>query len=386
MKWFKRILFFILILLGLVSIGLVVTGNQHLFKAVANTYLVGRKGPSIEEHQIFKSREVAIARPQPWAVSANYNDAEPPADLLTAVEDYDPIAFLVIQNDSLLFERYWHGHDQHSQTNSFSMAKSLVSIAMGTALQQGHIGSINDKVIDYIPELKGTYKDELTIRHLLAMTSGMNFDESYGDPFGFMAKAYYGDELEKKTLDYEVALKPGNQWQYLGGNTILMSLILKRVTGQDLSSFFSESVWQKVGAEQPALWNIDQEGGIEKAYCCYYSNARDFARIGKLYLDSGRWNGEQIVPSPFWSESIVPASTNDGDIIPHYGLQWWLINYQGKEVFYARGILGQYVIAIPELDLIVVRLGHRRGDVNQEKHPADLYHYLDLAEWFVARN
>lgn len=211
------------------------------------------------------------------------------------------------------------------------------------------------------------------------MTSGINFDESYGDPFGFMAKAYYGEELLETTLQYEAEKEPETIWKYSGGNTILMSVIVQRVSGQNLSEFISTHFWKPIGASQPAIWNLDKENGIEKAYCCFYSNAADFARLGQLILDSGKYNGNEILSSKFIDEIRKPLVLKDGSPVLNYGMQYWKMQYKSDNIIYARGILGQFIISIPELNMVVVRLGHKRGDKDELNQPADLYHYIDLA-------
>lgn len=135
-----------------------------------------------------------------------------------------------------------------------------------------------------------------------------------------------------------------------------------------------------MGAEQTSYWSLDRENGIEKSYCCYYASGRDFARFGKLYLDSGKWNGQQIVSAEWVQQSIRPADLldEDGKKNDRYGYCWWITEHEGHYVYYMRGILGQYVICVPDKDLIVVRTGHKRGDKRNDQ-PLDLYEYIDVA-------
>ena len=127
------------------------------------------------------------------------------------------------------------------------------------------------------------------------------------------------------------------------------------------------------------LWSLDEEDGVEKAYCCLYTNARDLARIGQMMLDSGKLNGVQILSESLVQEVKKNVVLKDGSSVDHYGLQWWKIEYRSKSITYARGILGQYIICIPEINTVIVRLGHRRGDKDEKNHPKDVYHYIDLA-------
>ncbi|MEM9025197.1 MAG: serine hydrolase, partial [Bacteroidota bacterium] len=157
---------------------------------------------------------------------------------------------------------------------------------------------------------------------------------------------------------------------------------VKAATGKTVSEYASEKLWQPIGAQHPAYWTLDREGGDEKAFCCINSNARDFARFGRLYLHHGNWNGQQLVDSGFVAESVKAAPLTDFDGGPNerYGFHWWVMDYNNNPVFYARGILGQYVTVIPAEQTIVVRLGKKRELVKGDKHPQDLMVYLDAVE------
>lgn len=379
MKTLKKILVGLIIFLALASSIIFLTGNKHLFKAIATTYLVGKTGPSIDEYDIFENRTVEVGSPQPWAVSSTYNKKSNET-LHAEIEKYKPAAFLVIKNDSIVFEEYWDGYDENSLTNSFSMAKSYIGMLIGIALDEGKINSIDDPVANYLPQ----YKDhpELTIKHLLTMSSGINFDESYTSPFGHMAKAYYGKDIEKLNENYTVTETPGEIFRYLGGNTIILSFILEKVTGQTVSEYMSEKVWQPLGAQNPALWNLDHKDGREKAYCCFYSNARDFARIGKLYLNNGLWNDQRIISEDYVTASTCPAyylKDGNGNLVDYYGYQIWTTYYKDMDIFFFRGIKGQYTIVIPDKNIIVVRLGKERSKEFVNNNPSDLYTYIDFA-------
>jgi len=212
----------------------------------------------------------------------------------------------------------------------------------------------------------------LTIKDLLTMSSGMDFVESYKSPFAYPAEAYYGNHLVENTLKYKVVSQPGKEFIYLSGNSALLGYILTIATKEKLSDYASEKLWKQLGAEHQAFWSIDRAGGMEKAYCCFNSNARDFARIGQLYLDSGKWRGKQLVSQSYVLASMKPALSE------HYGYNWWLLTCDGHKVAYCRGILGQYIFVIPDEDMVVVRLGKKRGPVN-DNVPEDAIVYLQAA-------
>jgi CubicO group peptidase (beta-lactamase class C family) len=379
MKILKRTLLIIITTLVAVYLLAIVTNNTHLFKGISSTYLIGNSGPTIDEYAFFESRTVKVGNHQPWAFDHNYNKTGN-KELLSEIESFDPAAFLIVKSDKIIYEKYWGNYNENSQTNSFSMAKTFVGLLIGIAIDEGKINSVNDPVSDYLPQYKSN--PELTIKHLLTMSSGINFDESYRSPFGHMAKAYYGTDIKELNDEYSVTNSPGEHWKYLGGNTIILSFILEKVTGTTISDYMSKKVWQPIGAKNPALWSLDKKEGREKAYCCFYSNARDFARIGKLYLNKGLWNKHQVISAAYIKASTSPAyylKDRAGIPVDFYGYQMWMNNYKGLEVVYARGIQGQFIIVIPEKDIVIVRLGHKRGPNLPNYHPTDFYTYIDFA-------
>lgn len=382
MKRFRKFLKWFAIVFAALNLLLIVTGHSYLYKGIWNTYLKGRSGPAVDEYSIFANRIVRNGTPQPWPLGKDYNSKQIPAKPFADMTAIETGAFLIIRNDSIRFEQYWNGFADSSHTNSFSMAKTIVSVLVGCAIREGKITSIDQPVGDFLPEFKTGDNAKLKIRHLLTMSSGIDFDEDYVSPFAYPAKAYYGSDLRGLTMGYKVTEEPGKIFRYLSGNTQLLSFILQKATGKKLSDYASEQLWRPLGAEYPAFWSLDHTDGEEKAYCCLNSNARDFARIGKLYLDSGRWNGTAIVPPDYAVESVTAADLldTDGKKNETYGYAWWLIkDYKGHRIFYARGILGQYVFAIPDEDMIVVRLGRRRVKQEGDNHPTDVWYYLDAA-------
>ena len=374
-KWF-------LIILLILNIAILLSGRTYLYKGVLNTYLKGRSGPSITEYEIFDNRVVKAGTEQKWNVSKLYNSKKIPSDLEAHFSEMKTGAFLVVKNDSIIHEQYWDelGPDTHS--NSFSMAKSFIGILVGAALEDGSIKSLDQPVADFLPEFKEGDNGKVTIRQLLTMSSGINFDENYVSPFAYPAQAYYGSDLHKLTYGYKVIEEGGKVFKYLSGNSELLAFVLQKATGKTVSEYMSEKIWKPIGAKNDALWSLDSKDGMEKAYCCFNSNARDFARLGKLYLDSGKWNGKQIVPAEYVAQSVVPAPLNDvdGKKVDNYGYAWWIVpDFKGHYVFYARGILGQYIACIPDQHMIVVRLGSKREKKIMGNHPIDLDYYLDAA-------
>lgn len=275
------------------------------------------------------------------------------------------------------YESYYDSYDKDSYTNSFSMAKSVVSVALGKALQRGEIKSLDEPIVNYLPEIKGKYRDKTTVGDLSSMSSGLDWDESYYSPFSIMTRVYFDKDLRNVMYGVDINDEPGKEFIYKSGDTELLTMVLEKATGKYLSDYVSEYFWKPMGAEHPALWQIDHQGdGIEKSYCCFTSNARDFARFGKLYKDYGKWNGEQLLDSTFVAMSIKPRFEE----APEYGYGWWLVNYRNQDFFYMRGHLGQFVIVSPKDNVIIVRLGHLKGiQTDEDPHSNDLYFYIDQA-------
>lgn len=366
-KWLKIILgMFILF-----NLGLWITGNIYLYKALYYNYV------NIDDLNLFNNRVIKSGAPQPWAMGNDLNKTPLTSPLRDALEKYKTVAFLIIKDDSIRSEYYWDGYTQNSISNSFSVAKSVVSILTGIALKEGEIKSLDQPVCDYIPEFCTGDNRKLTIRHLLMMSSGLNWDESYTSLFGPTTKAYYGTDIREQMTSLKVVTEPGKVLNYMSSNTQLLGFIIEKATNTTLSDYASEKLWKPIGAELDGQWSLDHRDGNEKAYCCIYATARDFARIGKLMLNNGKWNSQEIISPEFVKESLTPSQAlDDGKPNTYYGYQWWLMEFEGKKVFYGRGILGQYIFVIPEMNLIFIRLGHERGEKDANGLLQDVPVYL----------
>ncbi|RLD58412.1 MAG: serine hydrolase [Bacteroidetes bacterium] len=337
----------------------------------------------IEDYKIFENRTVKAGNYIPWELSKNYNKIKLNDSTLKKIEKYKPIAFLVIQDKKIRYERYWDDFNQNSLSNSFSAAKSIVSLLIGIAIDEGKIDSLNQKVVDILPEFsKNPENKNLRIVDLLTMSSGLNWDENYGSLFSTTTKAYYGTDLWKQINNLKVTEQSGKKFKYLSCNPQLLGIILNKATGKTVSEYASEKIWQKIGAKNDALWSLDHKDGIEKAYCCFNSNARDFARFGQLILNNGRWDSTRVISENYIKQATKPAtylSDKNGKPVDFYGFQWWIMKYKNYNIPYARGILGQYIFVIPEKNAVVVRLGHKRDKRKKNHTPVDAYLYLKAA-------
>ena len=278
------------------------------------------------------------------------------------IEENNTVAFLIIKNDSIQYEKYWDNYNQNSIVPSFSMAKSITSILIGCAIDDKLIQSVNEPITNYIPELKENGFDKVTIEHVLQMTSGLKFMESYYNPFGEAATYYYGTNLRKAITKMKLKTEPGTKFEYVSGNTQLLGLVLERaLKNKTITSYLEEKIWKPLEMEYDASWSLDRKkNGLEKTFCCINARARDYAKIGRLYLNKGKWNGKQIV-SESWVEQSTKIDTTNGSV-GFYQYQWWLPSKNGE--FMAHGILGQFIYVHPKKDLIIVRLGKNEGDAD----------------------
>jgi CubicO group peptidase (beta-lactamase class C family) len=337
---------------------------------------------NLDDYKVFENRTVDVGVPQPWKISAQYNKQEIPDRYLKVMEDYGTVAFLVIVNGQIINEKYWEGYSASSLSGSFSMAKSIVSLLVGIALDEGKIKSVDQLVGDYIPEFRLGNRSKLTIKHLLTNNSGIEWDESYSTLFSITTKAYYGSDLDSLVKSLEVIQAPGNKLVYQSCNAQILGEILEAATGVKLSTYASEKLWKPLGAEHAALWSLDRKDGMEKAFCCFNSNARDFARLGQLVLNGGLWGQTRIISEQYLKEATAPSLwlvDEQNKPVDYYGYQFWIMRHRDLVISYLRGIHGQYVFIIPQKNAVVVRLGEKRSDVEKNHTRLDAFEYIDAA-------
>lgn len=322
--------------------------------------------PGIFDETLFHTRLIEKSpNLQPWPYSSRYSIKKLSNELIDSLKKFQTTSFLMIQHDSILIESYFLKTTDSTRSNSFSVAKSYVGALVGRALKLGYIKSIDQPVGDFMDEFKSEEKKNITIRHLLTMSSGLDWDESYNSLFSQTTEAYYGSNLEQQMFALKVRQKPGEYFEYKSCDTEILAMLLNRATNMPLSEFLEKELWSQMGASN-ASWNLDRKDGLEKAYCCIYATARDFARLGSLYLHQGNWKGQQLIDSLYIQESITSSILLNPDTeqaINFYGFQWWILTeYKGVSAYYMRGILGQNIVVIPSMDMVVVRMGYKRGE------------------------
>ncbi len=371
----KILIIFSIILCGLL-IYLALPSNYFLRQTLIHFY------PSIDDVNIFHNNIIKAENPHPWEYAKNYNQLSIDEKYLPTFKELETVSFLVVKDGKILFEQYWDGYGTASEINSFSMAKSIVSLLIGCAIDDSLITCVNQPVKDFISGFDDTRFKTVTIKHLLTMSAGVDFQESYTSVFSTTTKFYYGNNLEEMTLGMKQIEEPGVFMNYQSGATQLLSLIVEKATGKSISQYASEKIWTPIQAEHDALWSLDKKNGIEKAYCCYYSNARDFARLGELILNKGCWGDRRIISEKYLSEATVPDTTliykNLNIQNKFYGYQWWIIPREPQDIIYAKGLYGQYIYVVPDLNVVIVRLGHKRSEERDSiDNPTDANVWLE---------
>lgn len=222
----------------------------------------------------------------------------------------DNAALIIIHRDTILYERYFGEWSKSTQSQIFSVTKTITAMLCGVALTEGHIRSVEDRVTDYIPELKQADPmfEELKIKHLLDMTAGLDFDENYAfNPFSKMAKLYMGRNTMRIIERAKFSHKPGERYDYNSLTTAILGVVIERATGMPFAEYLSSKIWQPLGMEQSASIGVDdKKHRVAKSYAGLVTNVRDLAKIGRLYINDGNWNNTQIIDSSFVHTSLSP--------------------------------------------------------------------------------
>lgn len=340
--------------------------------------------PKIDDRELFFRDTVSAPEtPYLWAKSHDYNRIGFTAEETAYLDSMETVSFLIVRKDSILVEDYRNGWSDSMTSNIYSCTKSIVSLLAGAAYDEGCIASLDDPVSEYIPSYTKGLQAEVTVKDLLTMSGGMAWDEAYSSLFSLTTHGYYGNDLFDLVTKLEVSEKPGLQYDYRSGETQLLAFVVEAATGTTLSAYAEEKLWKPLGAEHDAYWLLDKENGDEKAFCCFHTTARDAARFGILMLDYGKWKGRQIISRDYMQQALSPAvhlkNEWGEDSLDYYGYQFWIQKYKGREYRLMRGMLGQYIVAIPEYDAVMVRLGKKRSDEYVRESTVDLFEYMDMA-------
>ena len=299
--------------------------------------------------------------PQRLTLPESFQGREGPVDLETFLHSRNTKVFLVVRNDSIIYEKYFDDYDHTSLFPGFSVAKSFLSALVGIAIDEGFIKSTHQPVTDFLPELKDRRFQKVTIDDLLSMRSGIWFKEGYSNSFSGVAKFYYGRNLRKYSLNLKTETEPGKEYQYQSANYQLLAMIVEKATGRRISEYMAEKIWKPAGMEAAGTWNYDSKKYREnKGFCCINARAKDFARFGELYLKLGQLNDRRIIPEEWIKESLK----NRYNSIDSQGFTYtysWRVLPNGD--FFAKGILGEYIYICPAKKTVIVRVGNKSGEL-----------------------
>lgn len=328
-------------------------GYDYLFKAVRETYLRGETGSSTADGIYFPSHVITKGVSKPWQTDSRYNKQALSKTLVKELEESKTSSFLIIKDGKILHEQYWNGNNSESLTNSFSMAKAVTVMLVGKALEEKKIKSLDQPYSDFFRNYSTLdLGKHLTLAHLAKMEAGLYWKEDYKNPFLPNAKAYYGKSLEEAVLLRGFKTKPGSTFEYQSGATQLLGFALRKSLPGTIAEYASKKLWQPLGMEQNATWNTD-EAGMEKTFCCINGTTRDFAKLGYLFLNKGNFAGQQILTEEFLVKMQTPTPLSAGA----YGLGLWINNDAAVKHYYFWGLYGQYIIVVPEKNMVIVRTG-----------------------------
>ncbi len=308
--------------------------------------------------------------PQGLPIAAFSPGGEKEKALEDFIREQKVAGFLILQDGKVRLERYALGHSESNLWPSLSVAKSVTSTLVGIAVKDGYIKSVNDYVTDYLPDLKGSAYEKVTIRHLLTMTAGIRWNENYTDPNADIAR-FSTDSIDpgmNAAVSYMRRLpaeaEPGEKWVYSTGETHLLGVLVSSAVHQTLSHYLSSKIWIPFGMEQKAVWSLDRTGQ-EMGGCCLRMSLRDFARFGQFVLGEGRINGKSIVPDDWFTIAAgIQVSLWPGG---GYGYGWWIFN---NHSFEALGIHGQMIHIDPARRLVVVLNSAWPEAESNERHMA----------------
>lgn len=347
----------------------------YFFKAFRLTILRGNRTATIYDLDDFKNRTIPADEPSPWIDSDDVDRFSLDDDFEKRLTGMKTSAFLIARDGKLIHESYFGAHKQDTLSNSFSIAKTIVALLTGKAIEEGYLESMDQRVADIFPQYNYPPADQLTIRDLIRMSSGMDWNENYYLPLNETTNAYYGKRLTELILSRKIVHSPGKVFKYQSGNTQLLGMVLEQVLPVNLSTYLSEKFWKPMGMEQEARWTIDEASGLEKTYCCIHASARDFLKFGQLFLQDGVWNDEKLISASFLEDMRTIGFSSS----PQYGAGFWLDDSYTSPFYLMRGHLGQYVIVIPSRQIVICRLGKKymKDDNPPRLQLEDIYMYVD---------
>ncbi len=375
----KKILLGFFLFIILASFSLILAPFDHIRNFIS-------WGPhSIYDWKTHPSESIAASsHPEPWMKDSTYNTGVFKDSLMKVMEAKKTMAYIIIQDGKIKYEKYWDGYNEKTISGSFSAAKSVISMLIGIAQQEGKIKSLDQKVAEFLPEFLEDGKEKTTIKDLLTMSSGTNWKESDKSYFSLNAQSYYADDLDYPVSQFKQKEPAGKTWEYRSGDTQALGLILEKVFNSSIAKLTQKYFYEPMGFETEAKWLLDGDKKHAKSFCCLNTTARDYARFGQLMLGEGVWKDKQVVPKDYMKAALSPASylldpTENNIPVDYYGYQFWIFNHKGMKIPCMNGLWGQYVFAIKEKNAIVVRLGISDVEKFEHHYQPDMKAYVDAA-------
>lgn len=345
---------------------------DYLFKGIAKTYLRGTNSATIDDGKLFPGNTIQAGKPRLWVKDSAYNSKKLPERLQKDLNATNTASLLVIRNGKLLHEEYWDGFSGETATNSFSMAKGVTVMLMGAAIQDGKIESEYQKYSSFYDNYANVpYGKDLTLYDLAVMESGLNWKEDYENPFAPNAKAYYGNSLAEATFLKDFKQKPGTEFEYQSGSTQLLGFALRKAVKMPVASYLSKKLWIPLGMEHNPTWSTD-ENKMEKTFCCIHGIPRDYAKLGQLMLDEGKVDSIQVINGDYLRKMATPTKHSNGI----YGMGLWINNDNPIKHNYFLGLLGQYIIIVPEYQMVIVRTGSYKYQQKNDRGRPDQVRFI----------
>lgn len=322
---------------------------------------------------------------QPYSLIENFEVRDSSVATKAFLDQTLTDALIIIQHDTIRYEYYGNGFKSSDHHIAWSMSKSVISALFGIAIEEGKIKSIEQTVTDYLPDFAGTGYDRVRIKDVLQMSSGVGFNEDYGDfnsDINIMGRYFaLGMPMSEFSKKLRRERQPGTFNHYVSIDTQVLGMILTKATGQTITDYMNEKLWSQIGAESVAYW-IKDKSEMEFALGGLNATARDFAKIGQLFLDTGKWQGRQIVPREWVLASItpdaphlMPGKRENAELADGYGFQWWIPEGSEGE-FDAQGIYDQFIYIDPNKDLVIVKLS---SNYHYKKDKKRVFHNLEMA-------
>ena len=337
--------------------------------------------PALAEARVIEAGDATYPLPNGEALNL------PGFDMDAFMQSQNAAAVVVVHDGEIVLEEYGLGFDAMGKWTSFSVAKSLTSTLVGAALQDGNIDSLDDSVSTYLPDMRGSAYDDVTVRQLLTMSSGVRWSEDYSDPESDVARFAEHETAEEGVdalVDYMRRLpreaEPGTRWQYNTGETNLIGVLVREATGRNLADYLSEKVWAPFGMEQDATWILSNSGS-EISGCCIQAATRDMARFGLFALGGGVADGTRVVPEGWFEQATAPAFET-GRFDRGYGYQWW--TYPG-DAYAASGLFGQGIFVDPVRDLIIATNSNWRQSTGDDGTGAERNRFYAAVQEAVDR-